>query len=232
MRVLSLLPLAVVLAAAAPAETPTRPVAPHHQRAVATRHGHVTAHRAPARHLVRRHHLTAHSAASAGAAVTLLPSLAFAAAPPPPAPPPRGSESGLPIPRFAALRSDEVSFRSGPGTQYPVEWIYQRRDLPVEIEREFQVWRLVAEPDGTRGWVHEAMLTGRRGFLIIGTQPVTLRATADAAGKPIAILEPQVVGHLLRCPTADWCEVSVKSYRGWLRRDQFWGTLADEKFSS
>ncbi len=161
----------------------------------------------------------------------MLPSIALAT-PAPPAPPPRGSESGLPIPRFAALRSDEVSFRTGPGTQYPIAWIYQRRDLPVEIEREFQVWRLVAEPDGTRGWVHEAMLTGRRGFLIAGTRPVTLRAAADAASPPVAMLEPQVVGHLLRCPTQDWCEVSVKSYRGWLRRDQFWGTLADEKFPS
>jgi SH3-like domain-containing protein len=146
-----------------------------------------------------------------------------------PPPPLTGSASGLPLPRFAALRSDDVSLRAGPGTQYPIEWVYQRRDLPVEIEREFEVWRLVSEPDGTRGWVHEAMLTGHRGFLIDGSQPQTLRAAAADTAAPVAILQPGVVGRLLRCPTETaWCEVSVKGYTGWLARTQFWGTLPDE----
>ena len=29
--------------------------------------------------------------------------------------------SGLPVPRFASMRSDEVNVRAGPGTRYPVE---------------------------------------------------------------------------------------------------------------
>ena len=175
-----------------------------------------------------RHTRLAHAAiARAAPTITLLAAAAIPPPPPPPAPT-KGSDSGLPIPRFAALRSDDVSFRSGPGTQYPIEWIYQRRYLPVKIEREFEVWRLVAEPDGTRGWVHEAMLTGHRGFLIAGDQPVTLRAAASATAAPVAILEPEVVGRLLRCTPDNWCEVSTHGHRGWLERGQFWGTLPDE----
>ena len=51
--------------------------------------------------------------------------------------------------------------------RYPIDWVYQRRDLPVQIEREFEVWRLISDQDGIRGWVHQATLTGRRGFVVI-----------------------------------------------------------------
>ena len=40
-------------------------------------------------------------------------------------------ESGLPIPRFVALRSDKVFLRSGPGLRYPKVWIYHRRNMQI-----------------------------------------------------------------------------------------------------
>ena len=99
-----------------------------------------------------------------------------APAPAPPSPPAepakpaasdsKGSATSLPLPRFAALRSDEVNLRAGPGTRYPIEWVYKRRELPVQIQREFEVWRLVQDPDGIKGWVHQATLTGRRSFIV------------------------------------------------------------------
>jgi SH3-like domain-containing protein len=155
-----------------------------------------------------------------------------AVAPKPVLPPPgpaKGTDSGLPLPRFAALRSDQVSLRAGPGTRYPIDWVYQRRYLPVKIEREFEVWRLVSQPDGTKGWVHEAMLTGRRGFLIDGDQPQTLRASASDTAEAVAVLKPGVVGRLLSCPAGTaWCQVEAKTYKGWLPRTGFYGTLPDE----
>ena len=69
-----------------------------------------------------------------------------------PANPDKGSVTGLPLPRFVSLRTDEVNLRTGPGMQYPIEWLYKRRGLPVEVEREFDVWRLVVDPDGVKGW--------------------------------------------------------------------------------
>src|SRR5271163_3728839 len=53
----------------------------------------------------------------------------------------RASESGLPIPRFASLRSDKVNVRTGPGAQYPIEWVFERRGMPVEIVAEHDNYR-------------------------------------------------------------------------------------------
>lgn len=163
----------------------------------------------------------------------------IAAAPAPSAPPPvppeakpaepaKGSMTGLPLPRFAALRSDEVNMRRGPGTRYPIDWVYKRRDLPVQIEREFEVWRLVQDQEGVKGWVHQATLTGRRSFVVVGTEQ-TMRGEAGDGAAAVAILKPGVIGRIRGCQTgAPWCEVQVGDYRGWLQRTQFWGTYPGE----
>lgn len=162
------------------------------------------------------------------------------AAPPPPpaqaaAPQPdkpaetvKGAVTGLLLPRWASLRSDEVNLRAGPGTRYPVDWIYRRRGLPVQIEREFEVWRLIRDQDGVRGWVHQATLTGRRDFIVESGQRA-LRSAAAETAPPVAMLKSGVIGHIRDCEAGkQWCEMQVGEYRGWLRREDIWGTFPDE----
>ena len=119
--------------------------------------------------------------------------VAVPAAPAAPAVAPTGSNTGLPLPRFASLRADAVNLRGGPGTRYPIQWVYRRRDLPVKIEREFDVWRLVEDPDGVKGWVHQATLVGSRSFVILGgteasTGPDVPPSAASAAAAPASVL--------------------------------------------
>ncbi len=150
-------------------------------------------------------------------------------APTPPAPPDKGSITGLPLPRFASLRTDDVNFRAGPGTRYPIEWVYKRRELPVEIEREFDVWRLVRDPENNRGWVHAATLAAHRTLIVTGHANQVLRAAPRDDAAPVAKLEPGVIGRVRRCASeTDWCEVQVKDYKGWMKREAFWGTKPGE----
>ena len=157
-------------------------------------------------------------------------------APPPAAPaeaavppgPPKGSVTGLPLPRWASLRTDEVNLRKGPGTRYGIDWVYKRRDLPVQIEREFEVWRQIEDQDGVKGWVHQATLIGRRSFVVTGAERV-LRGSARDDASAVARLKPGVVGRIRSCDAgSEWCEVQVGDYRGWLKRAEFWGTYAGE----
>ena len=148
---------------------------------------------------------------------------------PTPAKPVEAEKPGkLPVPRFAALRFDEVNLRVGPGPRYPIDWVYKRRDLPVEIEREFDIWRLIRAPDGARGWVGAASLTGRRTFIVTGGE-ATMRREANDASAAVAILEPGVIGRIRSCAAAaEWCRVQAGDYRGYLKRSQFWGTKPGE----
>ncbi len=150
----------------------------------------------------------------------------------------KGSSTNSPLPRFATLRSDDVNLRSGPGTRYPIDWVYKRRDLPVVIEREFDMWRLVRDPDGIKGWVNQATLAPRRSGVVTASAQAggaqagggqTMRSDPSDTASAVAILKPGVIVRLRSCEeTSDWCQVSVQDYRGWLRRTQFWGTLPGE----
>ena len=130
------------------------------------------------------------------------------------------------MPRFASLRSDEVNLRAGPGTQYPVEWVFQRRYLPVEIVAEYEQWRRVRDVDGSEGWVHKSLLSGRRSILVTGGVR-TLYRRPDAASAPELRAEPGVVGRLVACD-GGWCRVEIAGARGWLPRAHLWGVYADE----
>ena len=138
--------------------------------------------------------------------------------------------SGLPLPRFASLRSDEVNLRSGPGQRYPIDWTYTRKDLPVEIIAEYDVWRKIRDWQGTEGWVHQNMLSGRRSMVVMG-KPHPLRTDPSDTAEHRAMVDAGVFGRLLQCPQGnEFCKVEIGSMGGWLRRDEIWGVYRTEWF--
>lgn len=134
--------------------------------------------------------------------------------------------SGLPLPRFVSLAETEVNARTGPGLEYPIRWLYLRRDLPVKIVEEHDVWRRIEDPEGGEGWVHSQLLTSRRSVLITGAIE-DLHRTASGDSRVMLRAEPGVVGRLLDC-RLEWCLVEIDSKRGWAKRSSLWGVLDDE----
>lgn len=141
----------------------------------------------------------------------------------------QGAEtSGLPLPRFVSLRSDEVNLRSGPGVRYPVDWVYARAGLPVEVIAEFEAWRKIRDWQGTEGWVHQSFLAPRRMAVVTGARR-RLRADPDPKSPTLAFVDPDVIGRLVACPHGqDYCRIEVKNFVGWLKRDEFWGVYPGE----
>ena len=138
----------------------------------------------------------------------------------------RPGRTGLPIPRFVSLRKELVNLRRGPGMRYPIDWVYQRRDLPVEVIDEFEIWRQVRDHDGTTGWVHQGLIKGERHLLVVGQDRVLRRDPSDET-RALAMLEPGVLARLIGCQE-DWCRVEVQGLDGWLRRGEVFGIYPDE----
>jgi SH3-like domain-containing protein len=135
--------------------------------------------------------------------------------------------TNLPLPRFASLRADEVNLRAGPGVRYPIEWVFQRRGLPVEITAEFENWRKIRTAENTEGWVHRQMLSGKRSIVVAGKEQV-MRRQPETSAPAVARLEPGVVAQVSECD-GNWCRVEASGFRGWLPRAGTWGTLPGEK---
>ncbi len=135
--------------------------------------------------------------------------------------------TALPIPRFVSLRTDPINLRTGPGVRYPVEWVYVRRRLPVEVIAEFDTWRQIRDPDGAEGWVHQTMLSGRR-TAMVKTAAVLRRDGADSAAE-LANVEKGVIVSVQRCPAGgEYCRVDAGGIQGWLKRDRLWGVYPTE----
>lgn len=141
--------------------------------------------------------------------------------------------SGLPLPRFASLRTNETNLRTGPGKRYPIDWVYKKQGLPLEITAEYDVWRRVRDVDGTEGWVHRAALTGKR--MVISTEKLGKLYKFDSEDSAIvANIEGGAIGQLLSCGV-EWCivkftEPNAGEVKGYLKKTSFWGAYQQEVF--
>jgi SH3-like domain-containing protein len=115
------------------------------------------------------------------------------------------------LPYWASLRYDEVRMRVGPSEEYPIEWVYKRKGLPVKVVRVREGWRLIEDPEGAQGWIARS-----QGLAAIHEEPSSASVVKWRA-------QPGVVAGLLRCQVK-WCEVDVAGRKGWIARDRLWGT--------
>ncbi len=136
------------------------------------------------------------------------------------------SAPGGKVPRFASLRSADVNLRVGPGETYPIAWVLTRKDMPVEIIKEFQNWRMIRDWQDTEGWVLDRMVTARRNAVVSGAVRA-LHSRPDPASAVVARAEPGVVARLLECQ-GGWCRIEAAGIAGWVQRSEIWGVLPDE----
>ena len=144
-----------------------------------------------------------------------------------------GPETNLPLPRFVSLGSSEVNVRVGPGANYPIDWTYVRRSLPVEITQEFGNWRKIRDSEGNEGWVLSSLLSGERYALVLpGTDeaPMEVHASPDANARVVALLQAGVIASVDRCQDG-WCRLVDGRFNGWVVQDRLWGVYPGEEFN-
>ena len=137
-----------------------------------------------------------------------------------------GPETNLPLPRYVSLKASEVNVRRGPSLSHRIDWVFQRRSMPLQVVAEYGHWRRVIDRDGQGGWVHYTMLSGVRTVLIDGDD-TPLRAHASDDASENAVLEHGVIASLGDC-TPSWCELSAGGYKGWAPKSVLWGVSESE----
>lgn len=140
--------------------------------------------------------------------------------------------SGLPLPRFVSLKSGRVNSRIGPGVNYPVDWMYLRSGMPMEILQEFDNWRKVRDVDGSEGWINQSLLSGRRTGIVTPWQrgketTISVMARPSQDASIVAKVEPGVIGTIKTC-NGDWCEMDFAGHTGWVSQTLLWGAYPGE----
>ncbi len=137
-----------------------------------------------------------------------------------------GPVTHLPLPRYVSLKTTEGNVRRGPSLSHRIDWVFTRRDMPLEITDEFGHWRRVRDLDGAGGWMHYSLLSGTR--TVIVQEDMVALAMKPEDGAPVnARAEAGVIARLGEC-TRDWCRISADGERGWVRKTALWGVDPDE----
>lgn len=136
--------------------------------------------------------------------------------------------SGLPLPRFVSLRSNEINMRVGPGTEYPIRWTYRKKYLPVEVKEEFGHWRKVQDREGEFGWIHKNLLTSRRAAILLEEPTLLMIAPRTDAAVTIKAAKG-TVARMSECQE-DWCALEISERIGWVQKAHIWGAYESEVF--
>lgn len=152
----------------------------------------------------------------------------------------RVGPSGLALPRFVSLKSNQVNVRVGPGQDYEVAWIFVKGGLPVEVIQEFDNWRRIRDAAGNDGWVFHSLLSGRRTALVTPwagrAEPLPLYRERSSGAKLNARLESGVLVNIEECD-GDWCRANLRNpddqtFRGFVEQDKLWGVYTNEVFDN
>ena len=130
---------------------------------------------------------------------------------------------------YASIKYNEVNMRTGPGEKFPIRWVYQEKNYPVEVLDSFELWRQVRDKEGEIGWIHQNQLKEAR-YVLITKEDSLLKKVGES--RLIATLQPGVIARLDRCPEGNYCRLSVQSgeekYTGWFLRSSLWGINSGE----
>ena len=147
----------------------------------------------------------------------------------------RGRVTGLPVPRYVSLKASRANVRRGPGTDFPIDWVYTKRGVPLEVTAESNHWRRIRDHEGDGGWIWHTLLDGTRSAIVTddtetgADAPVALHDAPSPDADVVAYLEPGLVAGLRGC-RAGWCRLEVQGRNGWAPQDRLWGVYPGEEF--
>ena len=121
---------------------------------------------------------------------------------------------------YLMLKNSKVNVRMGPGLDYPVKFIYKKKNLPVKVIDKKENFRKVIDHKKNSGWIHISQLKKVNSVIVLSNRILFKKPTFNS--KPIANIESGRLFVLEKCKK-DWCEVSSQNYSGWINIDNVWG---------
>ncbi|MBO6604486.1 SH3 domain-containing protein [Rhodophyticola porphyridii] len=137
-----------------------------------------------------------------------------------------GAVTGFPIPRYVSLKAGEANARRGPSRSHRIDWVFQRRNMPMMVVAEYGHWRRVVDRDGAGGWMHYSLLSGVR-TAIVESDMLQMHQRPDPASPVRAQAELGVVARLEEC-NGEWCRISTGGHWGWVPVSALWGVEPGE----
>ena len=133
-----------------------------------------------------------------------------------------GKDTGLKIPRYVSLKSNDANIRVGPSTNYPIVIKYIQQSYPLKILEEYDDWRKIEDFTKNNGWIHKSLISGNRTGIIISNNNDKIKIFNTVKGKIIGNIGTGNIVIINKCKI-DWCSISLNKYEGWIYKKNLWG---------
>ena len=123
---------------------------------------------------------------------------------------------------YLSLKNNIVNVRYGPGFDYPIKYIYTKKNLPLKIIDKKENFRRIIDFKKNSGWVHISQLKKNKSFILLEDKILFSKPTKYS--KPIIKIAKGRLLVVKKCKKI-WCRVKTDNYLGWLKTDNIWGFI-------
>ena len=98
---------------------------------------------------------------------------------------------------FVMLKNSKVNVRYGPSFEYPIKYIYLKKNLPIKVIDKKENFRRIIDHKHNSGWIHTSQLKKSSSIILIKNQFIFSKPTKYS--EPIAIAEKGKLILLNKC---------------------------------
>ena len=121
---------------------------------------------------------------------------------------------------FLSLKYNKVNVRYGPGLDYPIKFVYLKKNFPLKIIDEKENFRKIIDYKNNSGWVHRSQLKKNNSLIVLEEKILFNNFTKYS--KPVAVIKS---GRMLIVKKKEekWFKVVTANYTGWIDNENLWG---------
>ena len=121
---------------------------------------------------------------------------------------------------FLSLKYNKVNVRYGPGLDYPIKFVYLKKNFPLKIIDEKENFRKIIDYKNNSGWVHRSQLKKNNSLIVLEEKILFKNFTKYS--KPVAVIKS---GRMLIVKKKEkkWFKVVTANYTGWVDNENLWG---------
>ena len=122
---------------------------------------------------------------------------------------------------YLILKNNEVNVRYGPGFDYPIKYVYKKKNLPIKVIDKKENFRRIIDFKKNSGWIHVSQLKKGKSLILLKDQILFSKPTRYS--KPIIKISKGRLLLIKKCKNK-WCKVKTEDYLGWIITNNIWGT--------
>jgi len=121
---------------------------------------------------------------------------------------------------FLSLKKNKVNVRYGPGFDFPVKYIYNKKNFPIKQIDTKENFRRIIDIKKNSGWIHISQLKKVNSVIVL--EDKVLFKKSSFFSKPIAKVKKGRLLVIQKCE-GEWCRVKTDNFKGWVDRVNLWG---------